>query len=89
MELGSLLVGAAVPNMTFNFIDNTGVLDTGAIQFGSGSGFIVGSAAAQTITGVTEGDKFVIVGANFNGDTVDYSGTTLTVMNGGQLPFSL
>ena len=35
----------------------------------------------QTITDVAWGDEFVINGANFIGDTVNYSGTTLTVVD--------
>ena len=84
VELANATIGAAGSNMVFNFSNlSTTSPNGGIIQFGS----VAGTTTTQTITGVGLGNEFVIGGHNFAGDTVDYSGTTLTVMNGGEYRF--
>ena len=76
LELAKSTIGAAGSHMIFNF-DNTGSPGGGVIQFDT----VAGTTTTQTITGVELGNEFVIGGKNFTGDTVAYSGTTLTVKN--------
>ena len=80
LQLGSLSVGA-VSNLTFNFQNSSGSgINIGAIEI-QGK-FTPGETATQRITGVGTGDAFIIDNANFAGDTVTYSGTTLNVVSG-------
>ena len=83
VELANSSIGAAGSNITFTF-SNIGSLGGGIIQFDT-----AGTTTTQTITGVAQGNEFVIGGKNFTGDTVNYSGTTLTVMNGGSTVFTM
>ena len=83
LELGDLTVGAlsgTVP-ITFDF-DNASLTgpNSGVIQFDKAS-LVLGAVAEQVITDVAWGDEFKINGANFIGDNVNYSGTTLTVVD--------
>ena len=83
LELANSSIGAAGSNITFTF-SNIGSLGGGIIQFDT-----AGTTTTQTITGVGLGNEFIIGGHNFTGDTVNYSGTTLTVMNGGSTVFTM
>ena len=65
-------IGAAGSGITFNFDNDPipGSVNAGVLQFGT----VLGTTTTQTIMDVADGDKFVIGGKNFTGDTVGYSG---------------
>jgi hypothetical protein len=67
------------PSVTFSFSNNTGGTSTGIIEYLSG--FTIGAANTtnQSINGLGPGNAIIFDGADFTGDTVSYSGTTLTV----------
>jgi hypothetical protein len=71
------------PNITFDFIDNLpGQPSDGVVEYLSG--FVSGlTTTQQQFTDVSWGDGFIFDGANFTGDTLSYSGTTITVTNSG------
>ena len=87
VELANATIGAAGSDISFNFDNDPipGSVNAGVLQFGT----VTGTTTTQTITDVADGDKFVIGGHTFTGDTVDYSGTTLTVMNGATTVFTM
>jgi hypothetical protein len=87
LDLGSLST-TFNPNVRFAFQaigQDVNTHHTGVIDWLSGYGTGPGQTetTAQYISDVDWGDSFVIGGANFTGDTVTYSGNTLTVKNGG------
>ena len=85
LEFGSATtsgIGVNDRNVTFNFLDNpSGEQNDGVIEYLDG--FFSGVTTQQTISNVAWGDGFIFDGADFTGDTVDYSSTlnTLTVTN--------
>jgi hypothetical protein len=85
LVLGNVNVGNAA-NMAYTFLPPTGEAG-GLIEFTAG--FVSGLTTTQTINGVAFGDEFQFDDANFTGDTVSYSGTTLTVSNGGTVVLTM
>ncbi len=84
-----LLVGPAGSNVTFDFL-NGPLRNSGVIQFDNAS-LLPGDTTTQTITDVDWGDEFVITGANFTGDLVNYNDTdhVLTVTKSGSTVFTM
>jgi hypothetical protein len=78
LVLGNLLVGADT-NLTYTFSNGAaGAINSGIMEF-KGT-FTPGSTAGQNVTNIGTGDEFIVDNANFTGDTVNYSGTTLQVI---------
>ena len=83
VDLGNEGTGSGASNIIFDFANtDPTTLNTGVIQFDAVGG---SHTTNQVITDVALGDEFVIGGQSFVGDTVNYSGTTLTVVDGGAL----
>lgn len=81
LELGTASssgLGVTSTNVTLMFSGNAGVIEYL-------SGFTAGktNTATQKIRGLSSGNGIIFDGANFNGDTFSYSGTTLTVTGTG------
>lgn len=87
LELGSLTVGNA-STMSYSF-SNAGLGDANKGILEYASGFTSGATTTQTVKNVAKGDEFVINGANFTGDTVTYSGTTVQVKSGATVVFTM
>ena len=88
VELGDLTVGGFVSGtnslVTFDFANaSTTAPNAGVIQFDNAN--FVGALAEQKITDVAWGNEFEVTGASFIGDTVNYSGTTVTVVDAGEV----
>jgi hypothetical protein len=72
-------LGVDTNKLTYSFNDNSGKANAGEIEFLSGFKTGKTNATTQKITGLSKGNSIIFDGANFNGDTFSYSGTTLTV----------
>ena len=70
------------PNLTFDFVDNSGAPSDGVAEYLSG--FKSGSTTTnQIFTDVAWGDGFIFDGADFTGDNVSYNGSAITVTKAG------
>jgi hypothetical protein len=67
------------PSVTFSFSGSTGTASTGVIEYLSGFTTDATNITNQAISGLGSGNAIIFDGADFTGDTVGYSGTTLTV----------
>ena len=84
LEFGSASssgIGVDQANITYKFSNNSGSASHGDIEYLSGFNS-AGTTTNQHISGLAWGDGITFDGANFNGDTFAFAGSTLTVKNG-------